>query len=173
MSKALQKVKTGETIQLKKGIYTGKGNNTLIINKNVTIIGESQKYTVIDGENIFFIFEIDYGCHLTIQNLTMKNGRRDNGGAICNEGTLTVEECTFEANTSDKGGAIYHKSNRECTIKKSNFKDNSAKTANDIYCQADVSVDAISNWWGSAVGPTVNDIYGPVKYVPWLIKPSN
>lgn len=43
-----------------------------------------------------------YDAHLTIQNLTMKNGRIDNGGAVHNEGTLTVEECTFEANKSNE-----------------------------------------------------------------------
>ena len=170
IKKALKEVKTDEKIRLKNGIYTGNGNNTLIIDKNVTIIGESQKYTVIDGEKIFSIFEIGYDAHLTIQNLTMKNGMGDNGGAIYNKGTLTVEECTFEANKSNEGGAIYNNKGK-CTVKKSNFRDNNSKTAHAIYCNSDVYVEAISNWWGSAAGPTEKDIYGHVKYTPWLTKP--
>jgi len=32
-------------------------------------------------------------------------------------------------------------------------------------------LDTISNWWSSAAGPTEKDIYGHVKYTPWLKKP--
>jgi hypothetical protein len=54
-----------------------------------------------------WIFKIVSGVNVTIQNLTLANGNASYGGAIYNNGTLTVSDCIFINNKATAlGGAI-------------------------------------------------------------------
>jgi uncharacterized repeat protein (TIGR01451 family) len=87
----------------------------------MSIIGENQTGTIINAENFSNIFTINKGVTVNIQKLTLTNGTGNQvittinyffrGGAIFNEGNLTIEDCSFTTNviTSSKesyGGAI-------------------------------------------------------------------
>lgn len=96
------------TIHIANGIYQGANNRQIRIDKNMSIIGESEARTIINGENNYQIFTVNPGVTLTIQNLTLASGTATNGGAINNEGTLTVTNCKFTGNTATSGGAIYN-----------------------------------------------------------------
>ena len=98
------------TIDIANGIYAGVKNNNITINKNMTIQGQSQSGTIINGSGINWIFKIPRGMAVKIINITLINGNTAKGSAIENDGTLTVINCTFSNNTADNGdgGAIYN-----------------------------------------------------------------
>jgi len=106
-------VSSNGTVTIADGVYSGNGNTNITINRNMTIQGQSQTGTIINGTNTNWIFTITSDVNVTILNLTFTNGIGYRGGAIYNHGDLTVENCTFTNNTatsSDQrgggGGAI-------------------------------------------------------------------
>jgi len=119
----------GDTILIAEGQYSGEGNTNITIAKNITIQGQSQSRTIINGTGTNWIFHIQPGCNVLIRNLTLTNGTRDNGGAIYNTGNLTVENCTFTNNTAFAGGAIYnycYAGSVVCNVTNSTFTNNTA-----------------------------------------------
>ncbi len=65
----------------------------------------------IDGDSAVQLMQVNSGATLTLQNLTLQNGSdvgasgsSGNGGAITNQGTLTVTDCTL-SNNQATGGA--------------------------------------------------------------------
>ncbi|MCK9150414.1 hypothetical protein MXE27_00450 [Methanobacterium alcaliphilum] len=129
---AIETVNDKGVVHIANGVYTGENNTNIVIDKNVTIIGESQEGTIIDAQKSAQIFNVNpylvYNMDVKIQNLTLINGTADNGGAIYNlYGTLTVEDCTFIGNTATtNGGAINNNINGNCIITGSTFINNSA-----------------------------------------------
>ena len=125
-------VNANGTINIANGTYKGEKNTNIIINKNMTIIGDSQTGTIIDGENKNWIFNIASGFNVLIRDLTLKGGNatlypHSNGGAIYNIGNLTVANCTFINNTaSNDGGAIYNTMNGTLTLTNCTFTGNNA-----------------------------------------------
>ena len=93
------------TVYIASGTYN---ESNIQINKNMTIIGESQKNTIIDGQQSGnSIFNITSGLNVTIINLTLTNGMTGstgNGAAIDSSGNLTVDNCTFTNNSATNGG---------------------------------------------------------------------
>src|SRR6185295_7488744 len=75
----------------------------IAINKNLTIKAGASQVTV-SGNNSSRVFNVNSGASLTIVGLTISSGRKTgNGGAILNDGTLTVVNSTLTANTADLG----------------------------------------------------------------------
>lgn len=125
----------GDTIVIANGTYTGSSNRGITISKNINITGQSQAGTIIDAQGADYIFYIDEGYSVTISQLTLRNGNTtSSGGAIYNNGTLTINKCTFENNTAPSttdyigdGGAIYSKG--DLTVIDSIFSGNKARWA--------------------------------------------
>lgn len=98
---------TGATINLGDGIFSN--TNTININKSLTLIGTGQNNTIVNGSNIFRVFNIAGGdvtfTHLTIQN---GNAGRGNGGGINYIGTATLNviDSTIANNLAEQGGGI-------------------------------------------------------------------
>lgn len=105
IQKGYDNITNGDTLQLADGQYIGTGNTNITIAKNLTIQGQSQSGTIINGKNTNWtglinimvdgpvnnwIFQIQPGYNVTIQNLTITGGSRVSGGAIVNNGTLNV-----------------------------------------------------------------------------------
>jgi predicted outer membrane repeat protein len=89
----------------------------------LTIDGSGQSIT-IDGANSFSIFNAQTGVTLNLEFLTLAHGSADEGGAIFNQGTTTVTNCTFSGNTAIAGGAIF--TNGAMMITNSTFSSNQA-----------------------------------------------
>jgi len=97
---------SGDTIMLEDGaIFTEYG---LVIDKNLNFDVFNNGYATIDGGNFGTIFIINNGVVVNLQNLILINGQGTLGGAIFNNGTLTVNNCTFIDNAAQDGGAIYN-----------------------------------------------------------------
>ncbi len=125
-------VGTGETVNIANGTYTGENNTGISIDRNMTLIGQSREGTIIDGENLSRIFTIKDGITVTLQNLTIQNGKTGYGAAIRSRATLNIINCTFtDNNATDYGGAIYN--NGTLTVMDSIFTQNTAPFYGDPY----------------------------------------
>jgi hypothetical protein len=113
---------SGDTIKILPGTYT----DSLQIDKNLIIIGDLQKNTIIDGNHENSCINIKHGINVTIINLTLKNGNSfDFGGGINNNGILTLKDSTIDDNAALYGGGIYNRGT--ITISGLTIKNNKGK----------------------------------------------
>jgi CSLREA domain-containing protein len=103
-----------DVILLHAGTYTLTiaGNETLAaagdlnIQDGLTVIGDGASRTIVDGGGIDRIFQIPGGITAEIRGVTLRNGRAPGtGGAIVNNGTLTVLRSVLTGNSSVSGTA--------------------------------------------------------------------
>jgi len=136
----------GSTVHLANGVYSGIGNTRINLLKNMTIKGQSQTGTIINGTTNW-IFYISEDANITIQNLTLTEGASNAGGAIRNGGTLNVAAITFNGNTATMlGGAIYNTGTS--TVTNCTFTSNNAPEGGAIYSQGTFTVIG-SNFTGN------------------------
>ncbi|HRF95654.1 MAG TPA: hypothetical protein PLZ51_10680, partial [Aggregatilineales bacterium] len=98
----------------------------LTIAADMTITNDSGGEVIFDetGDDNGF-FHVNTVPSFTLNGFTLQNGNAEDGGAIYNNGTLTISNSTFIGNSADDiGGAIW--SNGTLTISDSTFTDNSA-----------------------------------------------
>jgi autotransporter family porin len=104
---ATNTVNNGGVVKIANGLYTGTNNQGITINKNMTIKGESQKNTVINGSGTFWLNVGD--VNVIISDLTLNHFNSYEGGAIYNSGNLTLININFNNNrASQAGGALYN-----------------------------------------------------------------
>ena len=117
------------TVYIASGTYY---ENNIQINTNMTIIGENQENTIIDGQKLrSLIFTIASGVNVTIANLTLTNTGKYHYGIINNLGNLNVENITFNNfDVVKDGGAIYNGNGGVLTVKNCTFSDISANSCN-------------------------------------------
>ncbi len=124
INNAVNSVVNGGTIIIAKGIYEGRSNKNIQINKSLNINGKDGSYPVIDGGNDAIIFNIINGT-VKLEKLTFAHGNTNKGGAINNKGILTINNCDFNENrVTEYGGAIY--SSNTLNIHNCNFNKNLA-----------------------------------------------
>lgn len=127
-------VKLGSDISATAPITTG-GSNTP---KSVTILGEGKKYT-----STTLAFDVKPNTTLTLNNITLDTIQHGSswGGAMYNEGTLTLDNVTFNNNIAQTpkavgGGAMALVATNgnavSTTIKNSTFTNNSTES-NPVY----------------------------------------
>ncbi len=148
INKGINSVDDNGTVNIANGNYKGVGNVNLTISKNMTITGQSQKGTIINGTDTNWLFHITPGNTVLIQNLTLTNGNAAYhptlgqyiGGAIYNENSnLTVTKCTFIGNNAYHtnyggiGGAICNQNPIGFILKDSTFINNTAYTGGAIH----------------------------------------
>ncbi|WP_225369712.1 hypothetical protein [Methanobrevibacter arboriphilus] len=140
LNEAIQNSTNNETILMEEGIYQRGVNSSdehrdygIIIDKNITIIGNSNS-TIIDltGKDSR-AFNITKTGYLTLINITIRNSNQlgNKGGIIYNEGFLSLINCTFINNTlygnliddNLSGGVIYN-SGSNVLIENSSFINN-------------------------------------------------
>jgi hypothetical protein len=107
----------GQTIHLTTVGSTISGPSALRLppGRNVTVQGlPGAAGITIDGGGSLrpFFVDLDFGGSgsgtLTLNDLTIQNGRSTFGGGIFNLGTLTMRRCTLTRNSaSNQGGALY------------------------------------------------------------------
>ena len=110
VSKGVSMANDGDTVYLLNGVYI---LNDYYINKNITLMGESQENTILDGNYSNRILSVN-ATDVSIINLKFQNGyahltNEENGGAISSKscGYLNIINCTFINNFGDThGGAI-------------------------------------------------------------------
>lgn len=107
-----------DTITLGSGVFTltlsGLNENAaatgdLDVTGDLVIEGAGADQTFLDAALLDRYFHVQPGSSLTLRNLTIRNGREVNGGAIENDGTLVLENVDLTGNAAVmRGGAIYN-----------------------------------------------------------------
>ncbi len=112
---AIANANPGDTVQLAAETFT---EGSLSIDKNLTIQGQGAGATIIQPaasqadstEQIFTVNDNDTNndATVTIEDLTLRHGKDQGGGAIYNAETLNVRRCTITDNAAValSGGAI-------------------------------------------------------------------
>jgi CSLREA domain-containing protein len=125
---------------------------TLTLTKPLTVFGRTG--LTIDGGGTFTIsgnekvslFVVDRPTPLTLKNITLQDGKKDQGGAIAvNGGNLTVINATIANNaaTSGSGGGIVV-SDGKLTVDGSTFKGNTARNQGGaIAAGASASIEVV------------------------------
>ena len=108
---ATNNVNPNGIINIANGQYNGTSNTEITIDKNMTINGESQTGTIINGTGNNWIFHVNPGINLTLNNLTITNATGSDGAVIYNnDGSIYLTDCSFTSNTATfaGGGVIYN-----------------------------------------------------------------
>ena len=131
--------------------------NGVVINKNIAIDGKGH---TIDAKNLGRIFSIGEGFTVTLTNATLINGKADKGGAIYNNGSLTLSDVKLSDNAADSyGGAVFN--NGHLVVSDSVFD------SNDIVNRGSASVDyggaAIYNWKEGTLKVTNSNFTNNIK----------
>jgi predicted outer membrane repeat protein len=118
---------SGQTITLTSG--------EIALNKNLTIDGSALASSIrIDGNLSSRIFNVAPGAVLTLNSLVLTHGYGYLGGAMLNNGQLTMLGCTLYGNSAQYGGAIL--SYGTCTLQNCTLTGNSAsQNGGAIYSQ--------------------------------------
>jgi predicted outer membrane repeat protein len=119
----------GQTITLTSG--------EMLLKHNVTITGPGAAQLTVSGNHASRIFELASTTKPTVilSGLSICNGNGafaagfshtndGSGGAILNEGTLTISNCTLSGNSAPQGGAIHN--DATLTVSNSTLSGNSA-----------------------------------------------
>jgi hypothetical protein len=114
---------TCATINVAAGTYT----ELVTINRNVTIRGDGQDVTFVDGSGSGRVFEISQ-VTVTIKGVTIQHGNAGFGlgGGIANFGTLTVMNSTLAGNTGLDGFGAGIANLGTLTVANSTITDNTA-----------------------------------------------
>jgi uncharacterized repeat protein (TIGR01451 family) len=106
-------VNSNGVVYIADGQYNGAGNTNILLDWNMTLIGQSQTGTVINGSGMNWLFDINQQVTVNFINLTFANTSSNYGSAIYNlGGNVTVNGCTFtdnvalEMESGGVGGAI-------------------------------------------------------------------
>lgn len=122
---------TGQTVELTQVGDTAFGNTAILLtNQSPRFIRSTQTPQVtirVNGPEPMRHFRIVPGTFIVLQGITLTGGQATNGGAVYNQGTLSVSFATLANNTaSQAGGAIYNTSNSTVSVIVSTLSDNSA-----------------------------------------------
>ncbi|MGP0103732.1 MAG: choice-of-anchor Q domain-containing protein [Solirubrobacteraceae bacterium] len=96
---------------------------------DVTIVGKGEGVTIIDGEKLGDVFEVELGSSLTLREVTVRDGEGDTGGGIFvpELASATIEQSAIEENAAKtQGGGIYGGFGASITVKDSRIAKNKA-----------------------------------------------
>lgn len=185
LKKAVSEAVDGSLITV-SGILTSKPvlsqleSGEIEINKNLTIIGNSEKAeeNILDANgNGHRIFRIKDGKKLTLKNITLKKGRAGNynndavqdvpearGGAVYIEsGSLVLENSVLEENQAAYcGGGIYAESGSmlsSVVIKDCRIKNNAARRDGAIYLNGELHMAGNSSIESDTEDEGRNDVF--------------
>ncbi len=176
---------TGDLVLIADGIYQGPGNSSLSFRgKPIQVRSENGPEACIidcDGNGRGVSFDQFEDRDSILQDLTIRNGRAGNGGAVlCFYSSPTIRGCVFtdneganggaisviagdaliagcilQQNEADQGGGLYLSSSA-ARIQRCRITDNSAKIGGGVMCDMDQSIieDCMvdRNWFSSHGG---------------------
>jgi len=114
--------------------------------------------TVVPGGGTHFqLFHVAAGATDTIAGLSLTGGSASEGGAILNDGTLTVSNCTVYYNGASEGGGIYN--NGTLTVSNCTVSGSSATEGGGIYNDGTMTLSGSTIAGNGATGYLVPPTY--------------
>ena len=172
LRQAIANALSGDTITFDPSLagQTITLSSQINLDKNLTIDGSGLGPVVaISGNLTSRIFYVAANTTVTLQSLWLKDGRDNSGGgAIYNDGMLTVINSTFSNNsTTASGGAIHNNYGLALKISKSTFVDNSAQNGGAISLyqspfSSSVWADIVNNTFVGNQANTANGLGGAI-----------
>jgi len=123
---AISLAHSGDSIMVAAATYT----ENLTIAFSLKVVGADATTTIIDGGGVGRVVRISRSrAHVTLSELTIRNGFASNGGGIYNNGILTVNNAAVSENGAQNyccgsGGGIYN--NGKMTVNNSTLSGNGA-----------------------------------------------
>jgi hypothetical protein len=154
IQKAINIAKSGDTIKVANGTY----KENLRINKDIIIIGNNCKNTVIDGCNKNSTVHVGLGAEAFISGFTITHGKSQFGGGINNEGSLNLKNVLITGNTAFNGGGILNDGDLE--VLSSVIRDNHAEDGGGISNEghATIVMSTIAGNIGDNAGGGFNNV---------------
>ena len=114
LQEAIAAAAAGTTLTLCAG--TWHLSATVVIGKDLKLVGAGAGQSILDGGNAVRVLTIDAGADVTLQDLTLTKGdapdegggHPEHGGGIFNRGTLTLTGGSLTLNTARYGAAIFN-----------------------------------------------------------------
>jgi len=107
----------------------------IILGSSVTLDGGSSAITIDGGPGTNRLFTVNSGQTVALIGLTLTGGNGGGstvgglGGAVFNNGTLTMERCTLTGNAGNYGGAIFNENGATLTLTRCTLAGNGATPA--------------------------------------------
>ena len=147
-------------IIIRNGTYHEKN---LIIDKNLTIMADDDAEVIIDAEGEGRIFNIS--SQVMIQNLILKGGNEEFGGAICiDDGDLMIYDVTITDSSAVYGGAIAVGPTSTLVITSSVLNSNNASFGGALYSEGPLFISR-SKFNDNYVNNENGDAYGGSVYL--------
>ncbi len=147
ITSAISVAEPGDTLMLEDGGAFYESGLTL--NENLTFNVFNSGTATINGNNTQTIFSIDPGVSVILMNIILENGAAATGGAINNEGNLTIKNCILQNNTASYGGAIFNTGT--LTDNNNAYNNNSASSISGAICNTGTANITNSNFTGNTV----------------------
>src|SRR5579864_4790500 len=126
---AISLASAGDSIMVAAATYT----ENLTIGFSLNIIGSGASTTIVDGRAVNTVVNISNAtAHVTLSNVTIRNGLAINSAGVNNSGTLTINGTIIRGNVAQsnttfaRGGGVYN--HGTLTINNSILMANSANT---------------------------------------------
>ncbi|HEU5097824.1 MAG TPA: choice-of-anchor Q domain-containing protein, partial [Roseiflexaceae bacterium] len=127
---AVFKAGGGDTISIASGNY----RENILLGKTLTLQGQGEDTTIIDGRANGRTIEISSTATVTITGVTITNGAADLGAGISNTGILRLFNSTVSNNSAPvNGGGVYNEASGNALIVDSTISGNSAQYGAGIY----------------------------------------
>ena len=139
---AIDAARPGQHVEVSPGVYSGIGNRDLDYSgKDVCVIGiEGPEATLLDCENLGrgAAFESGESRDARFEGFTVKNGYKQNGGAIlCDASSPVVVDCFFDAGSANFGGGVACRNGAASAIDFCIFLGNGAESSGGgLFCDA-------------------------------------
>jgi len=125
------------SIHLSKGTYSPSETGEIFplnCRSYVSLLGEDETTTILDGEGLSGILFSDNENDFSIENMTVKNGNANNGGGMsCVNSNPSLKNLTITGNSASKGGGI-RCSNSNPSLIDVTITGNSASQGGGMYC---------------------------------------
>lgn len=121
LRQAIFNATSGDTIYLDESLSPITLSTGIItINKDLTIIGAAASQAILDGNDTQRIFEVINGNELTLDSMTLRNGRGGSGGCIQNiSSTLNLRQVILDGCTApggNRGGGFQSSNTAETNV---------------------------------------------------------
>lgn len=183
LREAISSASSGDTIGFASPLFDSAQTLTLtfgefVIEKTLIINGKGVKLTTISGNNAGRIFNVQTNGNLTLNGLTLRNGRATStnafGGAIYNIAILVINDSLISNNSangangpnSSAGGGIFNDTGGSLTLNNSVVSDNGfsglsfSNFGAGIYNEAGGTVNITNSSISNNLGAAIRDNWG-------------
>jgi predicted outer membrane repeat protein len=127
---AIDAADAGDTIVICDGHY----NEDITISKDLTLVAADGDEVEIDGTGDGSVVTVPAGVTSTVRGVKITDGTGTlnagalSGGAVFNQGDLTVADSILQDNTAEFGGAIFNATGAQLTLDNTVVQENDAKS---------------------------------------------